>query len=123
MAAKSVEVGKYDLVLDPTNLWLTSWSCESVGHPSELDRVLGYEVKFAGNQFPYPADKWQSGKFNFRGSKEVNIRWPINYNRARWERLDGMMKASVQEGKWNIIKDEDPGKITRPSGTRRTSLD
>ncbi len=40
--AKSVEAGKYDLVLDPTHLWLTIH--ESVGHPLELDRVLGYEA-------------------------------------------------------------------------------
>ena len=44
--AKSVEAGKYDLVLDPSHLWLTIH--ESVGHPLELDRVLGYEANFAG---------------------------------------------------------------------------
>ena len=32
--------GKYDLVLDPSNLFLTIH--ENVGHPLELDRVLGY---------------------------------------------------------------------------------
>lgn len=36
LAAKSVEAGKYDLVLDPSHLWLTIH--ESVGHPLELDR-------------------------------------------------------------------------------------
>lgn len=69
MIAKSVEAGKYDLVLDPTNLWLTIH--ESVGHPTELDRVLGYEANFAGTSF-LTLDKWESKKFNF-GSKEVNI--------------------------------------------------
>src|SRR6202012_4906426 len=49
MAAKSVEAGKYDLVLDPSHLWLTIH--ESVGHPIELDRVLGYEANFAGTSF------------------------------------------------------------------------
>ncbi|MDX1503862.1 MAG: TldD/PmbA family protein, partial [Thermoanaerobaculia bacterium] len=38
LKAKSVEPGKYDLVLDPSHLWLTIH--ESVGHPLELDRVL-----------------------------------------------------------------------------------
>ena len=47
--AKSVEAGKYDLVLDPTNLYLTIH--ESAGHPSELDRVLGYEANYAGTSF------------------------------------------------------------------------
>ena len=68
-AAKSVEPGKYDLVLDPSNLWLTIH--ESTGHPTELDRVLGYEANFAGTSF-LTLDKWKSGKFNY-GSKLVNI--------------------------------------------------
>src|SRR6478609_5718367 len=46
LKAKSVEAGKYDLVLDPSHLWLTIH--ESTGHPTELDRVLGYEANFAG---------------------------------------------------------------------------
>jgi TldD protein len=69
LAAKSVEPGKYDLVLDPTNLYLTIH--ESAGHPSELDRVLGYEANFAGTSF-LTLDKWKSKNFNY-GSKLVNI--------------------------------------------------
>jgi TldD protein len=68
-AAKSVEPGKYDLVLDPSHLYLTIH--ESAGHPTELDRVLGYEANFAGTSF-LTLDKWKSGKFNY-GSKIVNI--------------------------------------------------
>lgn len=67
--AKSVEPGKYDLVLDPSHLWLTIH--ESVAHPTELDRVLGYEANFAGTSF-LTLDKWKSGNFQF-GSKQVNI--------------------------------------------------
>ena len=44
--------GKRDLILDPTNLWLTIH--ESVGHPTELDRALGYEANFAGTSFATP---------------------------------------------------------------------
>ncbi|MEZ0609208.1 TldD/PmbA family protein [Fibrella sp. WM1] len=69
LSAKSVEAGKYDLVLDPSNLWLTIH--ESVGHPLELDRVLGYEANFAGTSFA-TLDKWQSKNFNY-GSKIVNL--------------------------------------------------
>jgi TldD protein len=47
--ARSVEAGRYDLVLDPTNLWLTIH--ESVGHATELDRALGYEAAYAGTSF------------------------------------------------------------------------
>jgi len=68
-AAKSVDPGKYDLVLDPTNLYLTIH--ESAGHPTELDRVLGYEANFAGTSF-LTLDKWKTKKFNY-GSKLVNI--------------------------------------------------
>jgi TldD protein len=69
MTAKSVEAGKYDLVLDPSHLWLTIH--ESVGHPLELDRVLGYEANFAGTSFA-TLDKWKSKNFNY-GSKQVNL--------------------------------------------------
>lgn len=48
-SAKPVEPGKRDLILHPTNLWLTIH--ESVGHPTELDRALGYEANYAGTSF------------------------------------------------------------------------
>jgi TldD protein len=70
IGAKSVEPGKYDLVLDPSHLWLTIH--ESVGHPTELDRVLGYEANYAGTSF-LTLDKWQSKKFQF-GSNIVNFK-------------------------------------------------
>ena len=47
--ASSVEPGRYDLVIDPSNLWLTIH--ESVGHATELDRALGYEAAYAGTSF------------------------------------------------------------------------
>jgi TldD protein len=49
LAAPSVEAGRYDLVIDPTNLWLTIH--ESIGHATELDRALGYEAAYAGTSF------------------------------------------------------------------------
>ncbi len=52
LAAPSVAPGKRDLILDPTNLWLTIH--ESIGHPTELDRALGYEANFAGTSFATP---------------------------------------------------------------------
>jgi TldD protein len=47
--APSVEAGRYDLVIDPSNLWLTIH--ESIGHATELDRALGYEAAYAGTSF------------------------------------------------------------------------
>jgi len=67
LTAKSVEPGQYDLILAPSNLWLTIH--ESVGHPTELDRALGYEANYAGTSFLTP-DKL--GKFKF-GSDIVNF--------------------------------------------------
>lgn len=69
LSAKSVDPGKYDLVLEPNHLGLTIH--ESVGHPLELDRVLGYEANYAGTSFA-TLDKWKAGDFNY-GSKLVNL--------------------------------------------------
>jgi len=97
--AKSIEAGKYDLVLDPTNLYLTIH--ESAGHPSELDRVLGYEANFAGTSF-LTLDKWKSGKFNY-GSKLVNI--AADKTQVGSLGYVGYDDEGVKCGKWDIIKD------------------
>ncbi len=55
LTARPVEVGRYDLVLDPNNLWLTIH--ESIGHPSELDRAMGYEANYAGTSFIAPPER------------------------------------------------------------------
>ncbi len=49
LKAPSVDPGLYDLVIDPTNLWLTIH--ESIGHATELDRAMGYEAAYAGTSF------------------------------------------------------------------------
>ena len=58
LSAPSVKPGKYDLVIDPSNLFLTIH--ENVGHPLELDRVLGYEANYAGTSFA-TLDKREQG--------------------------------------------------------------
>jgi TldD protein len=68
LTMQSVIPGKYDLVLDPGHLGLTIH--ESVGHPTELDRVLGYEANFAGTSFA--TLEWKAKNLPY-GSKEVNI--------------------------------------------------
>jgi TldD protein len=52
LAAPSVDPGPMDLVIDPSNLWLTIH--ESIGHATELDRALGYEAAYAGTSFATP---------------------------------------------------------------------
>ncbi len=49
LAAPSVQPGPHNLVIDPTNLWLTIH--ESIGHATELDRAMGYEAALAGTSF------------------------------------------------------------------------
>ena len=41
-----------DLILLPSHLYLTIH--ESVGHPTELDRALGYEANYAGTSYITP---------------------------------------------------------------------
>lgn len=52
IAAPGVEPGPTDLVIDPTNLWLTIH--ESIGHATEYDRAIGYEAAYAGTSFATP---------------------------------------------------------------------
>ena len=68
LTAPSFKPGKYDLVLDPTNTYLTIH--ETVGHATELDRVMGYEADFAGTSFA-TLDKIAS-RFKY-GSEHVNL--------------------------------------------------
>ena len=99
IAAKSVEPGKYDLVLEPSHMWLTIH--ESVGHPTELDRVLGYEANYAGTSF-LTLDKWQSKKFNF-GSKNVNI--VADKTQVGSLGAVGYDDEGVKCKQWDLIKD------------------
>ena len=52
LTATPVDAGRWDLVLHPSNLWLTIH--ESIAHPTELDRALGYESNYAGTSFIFP---------------------------------------------------------------------
>lgn len=99
LKAKPVPAGKYDLILDPSHLFLTIH--ESVGHPTELDRVLGYEANYAGTSF-LTLDKWETKKFNF-GSKQVNI--IADKTEKGSLGAVGYDDEGVKCGKWDIIKD------------------
>jgi TldD protein len=95
--AKSVEPGRKDLVLHPTHLWLTIH--ESIGHPTELDRVLGFEANFAGTSF---ATRDKLGNFQY-GSKIVHVKGDKT-------QMNGLATAGwdddgVKTTEWDIIKD------------------
>jgi TldD protein len=70
LSAPSVTPGSWDLILDPTNLWLTIH--ESIGHPTELDRAMGYEANYAGTSFIAPPDR-HIGKLRY-GRDLMNVR-------------------------------------------------
>ena len=69
LTAKPVEVGRYDLILHPSHLWLTIH--ESIGHPTELDRAMGYEANYAGTSFVSPPEK-VLGKLKY-GPEFMNV--------------------------------------------------
>ncbi|MDJ0366104.1 TldD/PmbA family protein [Hymenobacter sp. H14-R3] len=97
LAMKSVTPGKYDLVLDPGHLGLTIH--ESVGHPTELDRVLGYEANYAGTSFA--TLEWKAKNLPY-GSPQVNIvadkLQPGSVGNVGWD------DEGVKTKEWDIIK-------------------
>jgi TldD protein len=99
ITAKSVEPGKYDLVLEPNHLGLTIH--ESVGHPLELDRILGYEANYAGTSFA-TLDKLQSKSFRY-GSPIVNI--VADKTQPGSLGAVGYDDEGVKCKKWDLIKD------------------
>lgn len=97
ISSKSVKPGKYDLVIDPTNLWLTIH--ESIGHATELDRVLGYEANYAGTSFA-TLDKLNKLQY---GSKVMNV----TGDRVAKYGLStvGYDDEGVKAQSWDLIKD------------------
>ena len=98
LKAPSVKPGKYDLVLDPSNLFLTIH--ENVGHPLELDRVLGYEANYAGTSFA-TLDKREAG---FRWGSEI-----VNFTADKTEPGSlgavGYDDEGVKTRRWDLVKD------------------
>jgi len=95
--AKQCAEGPTTLVLDPRNLSLTMH--ESVGHPTELDRVLGYEESNAGRSFA-TLEKLHTFRY---GSELVNF---VADN--TWEgglASYGYDDEGVECQKWLMVKD------------------
>ncbi len=88
---------RMDMVLDHANLALTMH--ESVGHPTELDRVLGWEADFAGISFATP-EKLKNYRY---GAKEVNF--CANNTLPNGLATAGYDDDGVPNQKWYIVKD------------------
>jgi TldD protein len=98
LKAPSVKPGKYDLVLDPSNLFLTIH--ENVGHPLELDRVLGYEANYAGTSFA-TLDKLKE-RFKY-GSDIVNLY--ADKTEPGTLGAVGYDDEGVKTKRWDLVKD------------------
>ena len=98
LKAPSVKPGKYDLVLDPSHTWLTIH--ESIGHPLELDRVLGYEANYAGTSFA-TLDKLKE-KFRY-GSDKVTVF--ADKTQPGSLGAVGYDDEGVKTKRWDLIKD------------------
>ncbi|AFZ18284.1 TldD/PmbA family protein [Allocoleopsis franciscana] len=85
------------LILKPTNLWLTIH--ESVGHPTELDRVYGYESNFAGTSF---ATTDKLGKLQY-AAPWVNFRADRTQPGGRG--TTGYDDEGVPSQSWHLVKD------------------
>ncbi len=95
--APSVTAGLTDLVIDPTNLWLTIH--ESIGHATEYDRAIGYEAAYAGTSFATP-DKLGSMRY---GSPVMNVTADrtVEHGLA----TIGFDDEGVQAQSWDLVRD------------------
>jgi TldD protein len=97
LRAPSLPAGRYDLVIEPTNLWLTIH--ESIGHATELDRALGFEADYAGTSFATP-DGLGSLRY---GSPAMHVTAdrtePFGLASVGWDH------EGVAAQRWDIVRD------------------
>ncbi len=95
--APSVTAGPSDLVIDPTNLWLTIH--ESIGHATEYDRAIGYEAAYAGTSFATP-DKLNTMRY---GSPVMNVTADrtVEHGLA----TVGFDDEGVRAQSWDLVRD------------------
>ena len=98
LSAPSVKPGRYDLVLDPSNLFLTIH--ENVGHPLELDRVLGYEANYAGTSFA-TLDKRDAG---FRWGSDI-VNFFADKTQPGSLGAVGYDDEGVRTQRWDLVRD------------------
>jgi len=96
LAAPPCPSGRLDLILKPAQLVLQIH--ESVGHASELDRVLGYEANYAGTSFA-TVDKL--GSFRY-GSPLVNL--VADGTVPGGLATQGYDDDGVRQGRWPIVE-------------------
>ncbi|NER38930.1 MAG: TldD/PmbA family protein [Oscillatoria sp. SIO1A7] len=85
------------LILKPTNLYLTIH--ESVGHPTELDRVYGYEANLAGTSF---ATTDKLGKFQYAAPW---VSFKCDRVQPGGRSTVGYDDEGVKAQEWYVVKD------------------
>jgi TldD protein len=95
--APGVSAGPTDLVIDPSNLWLTIH--ESIGHATEYDRAIGYEAAYAGTSFATP-EKLNSMRY---GSPVMNVTADrtVEFGLA----TIGFDDEGVRAQSWDLVRD------------------
>ncbi len=95
--APTVLAGPTDLVIDPSNLWLTIH--ESIGHATEYDRAIGYEAAYAGTSFATPelfgVMKYGSPVMNVTADRTVEFGLATI----------GFDDEGVRAQKWDLVRD------------------
>jgi TldD protein len=97
LRSKPVAAGRYDLVVDPSQLFLAIH--ESVGHSTELDRALGWEANMAGTSFLKAAD---AGQLRF-GARIVNL--VGDRTQPGGLATTGYDDEGVKADRWHIVRD------------------
>ena len=97
LKARPVAPGRYDLVIDPSQLFLAIH--EAVGHSTELDRALGWEANMAGTSFLGPRD---AGRLRF-GSRIVNL--VADRTQPGGLATTGFDDEGVRADRWPLVRD------------------
>lgn len=110
LRAPAAEPGRLDLVIDPSNLWLTLH--ETVGHATELDRAAGHETGYAGGSFVRPESL---GSLRY-GSELMNV--TADRTAPQGLATVGFDDEGVAAGAWDLVSD---GVLTGVQTDRHTA--
>jgi TldD protein len=100
--AAPVVPGKKQVILAPSNLWLTIH--ESIGHSTELDRALGWEANFAGTSFLTPDSRGKQKIGQPRVHLVADRTQPGGLATTGWD------DEAVAAQRWDLVKD---GRVRR----------
>ena len=98
LKAKPVAPGRYDLVVDPSQLWLAIH--ESVGHSTELDRALGWEANM-----PAPASSSPTRRRQAALRRAASSTWSPTARSPAASRPPAYDDEGVKAERWHLVRD------------------